>query len=74
MFFTILSERVGWIPKPWTNSAGKQQKDLDKKKEVEKEAEEIENILGSYQLFYGLSVTEMEIVYGAFRIWNPNGK
>lgn len=32
------------------------------------------NLLDSYQLVFGLSVTEMEIVHAAYRIENPNGR
>ena len=31
------------------------------------------NLAAQYGWIYGLSVTEMEIVHGAFRKFNPNG-
>ena len=33
-----------------------------------------ENIVSEYQWVHGLSVTEMEIMHGAYRIDNPNGE
>ena len=33
-----------------------------------------QNLAAQYGWVYGLSVTEMEIVHGAFRKLNPNGK
>lgn len=32
------------------------------------------NLAAQYGWVYGLSVTEMEIVHGAFRKMNPNGE
>ena len=32
------------------------------------------NLAAQYGWVYGLSVTEMEVVHGAFRKFNPNGK
>ena len=53
------SKRVGWIPKP--NEA--------------KEKDRISfDLMRQFRLVFGLSITEMEIVYGAYSITNPNGK
>jgi hypothetical protein len=37
-----------------------------------KELEDAEDIVEKFQIVYGLSVTEMEILQAAYRINNPN--
>ena len=64
LLFHFYSARCGWTP----SKSDKKEERTD-----DTNVESIGDVLKKFNLIYGLSVTEMEIVRGAFMNNNPNG-